>query len=184
VSYDANYRPSLWQANGGQARAGEVNQMLAPYVDVMIGNQEDFSAALGMPASHRYDDHARLVPAQYRAMIENFNREFPNISVVATTLRQATSATRNDWSAIACGDGQFHEAVVRENMELYDRIGGGDAFAAGLIYGLLAGKDLSWAVECGAAHGALTMTTPGDSSMATLPEVLNVMQSRSAQITR
>lgn len=176
VSFDANYRPSLWEANGGKARAGEVNRMLAPFVDVMLGNQDDFSAALGLPATDTRGDYGRLVPAQFKSMIENFNREFPNISVVATTLRHAKSASHNDWSAIACGDGQFHEAVVRENLEIYDRIGGGDAFAAGLIYGLLAGKDLSWAVECGAAHGALAMTTPGDSSMATLPEVLAVMQ--------
>jgi 2-dehydro-3-deoxygluconokinase len=104
--------------------------------------------------------------------------------VVATTLRHARTATRNDWGAIAYHDGKFHEAPVRENLEIYDRVGGGDSFASGLIYGLLTGKEVQWAVECGAAHGALAMTTPGDTSMANLQEVLQVMKGATARISR
>jgi len=184
VSYDANYRPSLWQASGGQARAGEVNRMLAPHVDVMLGNEEDFSAALGLPVADRDDNYARLAPERFQRVIDSFRREFPNVAVVATTLRVATSASRNDWGAIAYGEGRYYQAVEREGVEIYDRVGGGDAFAAGFIYALMSGRDLPWALECGTAHGALAMTTPGDWSMATLNEVLQVMERRTARIAR
>ena len=111
-------------------------------------------------------------------------RVFPNLAVVATTLRHAKTATLNDWGAFCYALDRFHEARVRENLEIYDRVGGGDSFASGLIYGFLAGKDPQWAVDCGAAHGALAMTTPGDTSMATLKEVLHVMNAQSARIAR
>jgi 2-dehydro-3-deoxygluconokinase len=184
VSYDLNYRPSLWNAIGGKEKAQEVNRTLAPLVDVMIGNEEDFTAALGFPVGGLDEAHSNLDPRAFKQMVAKVEQTFPNLSVVATTLRNAKSSTRNDWGAIAYGDGKFHEAPVREDLEILDRVGGGDSFASGLIYGLLSGKDLSWAVECGAAHGALAMTTPGDTSMATLSEVLQVMKGQTARIAR
>jgi len=184
ISYDLNFRPSLWKAIGGQAQAQTVNRMLAPLVDVMLGNEEDFTAALGFSVSGVDEGLSQLDPANFKNTIEQVVREFPNLAVVATTLRNAKRATRNDWGAVGYGEGMFYEAVVRENLEIYDRVGGGDSFASGLIYGLLAGKGLAWAVECGAAHGALAMTTPGDTSMATLSEVLQVMKGQTARIAR
>jgi len=188
VSYDANYRPSLWQASGGKARAGEVNRMLAPHVDVMLGNEEDFAAALGVSARagdrDGDDDFAELSPRRFKDVISAFRKEFPNVAVVATTMRVATSASRNDWGAIAFAHDQFHEAHTREGVEIYDRIGGGDAFAAGLIYGLLTDRGFPWSLECGTAHGALAMTTPGDSSMATLSDVMHVMERKTARVRR
>jgi 2-dehydro-3-deoxygluconokinase len=117
-------------------------------------------------------------------MIEAVARQFPQLSVIATTLRHARTATRNDWGALCYYDGHFYQAPVRENLEIYDRVGGGDSFASGLIYGFLTGKEPQWAVECGAAHGALAMTTPGDTTMATLDEVLQVMKAQTARIAR
>jgi 2-dehydro-3-deoxygluconokinase len=184
VSYDLNYRPSLWNSLGGKSKAKEVNRALAPLVDVMLGNEEDFTAALGFEVAGADEGLSQLDPAHYKKMIEKVVQEFPNLSVVATTLRHATTATRNDWGAIGYSSGQFHEAPVREQLEIYDRVGGGDSFASGLIYGLLTGKNLQWSLECGAAHGALAMTTPGDTSMATLPEVLQVMKAKTARISR
>ena len=184
VSYDLNYRASLWDSIGGKARAQETNRMLAPLVDVILGNEEDFTAALGFPVTGMDESISELDPANFKQMIQKVVKDFPNLSVVATTLRHARTATRNDWGAIAYHDGRFHQVPVRENLEIYDRVGGGDSFASGLIYGLLAGKELQWAVECGAAHGALAMTTPGDTSMATLQEVLQVMKSTTARIAR
>src|ERR1700722_17799364 len=163
ISYDLNYRPSLWNSIGGKAKAQAVNRRLAPLVDVMLGNEEDFTAALGIET------------------FENVIREFP-LQIVATTLRSATTASRNDWGAICYADGVFHEAKQRKDLEIYDRVGGGDSFASGLIYGLLTGQSAQWAVECGAAHGALAMTTPGDTSMATLAEVLREMEGASPRI--
>ena len=106
------------------------------------------------------------------------------MSVIATTLRHAKTASRNDWGALCYCDGKFHEAQVRNDLEIYDRVGGGDSFASGLIYGFLSGKDAQWSVECGAAHGALAMTTPGDTTMATMAEVLQAMTARTARIER
>jgi 2-dehydro-3-deoxygluconokinase len=116
-------------------------------------------------------------------MIRKVAQDF-SFQVVATTLRRATTATRNDWGAICYSDGDFFQATTRENLEILDRVGGGDSFASGLIYGFLRGKGPQWAVECGAAHGALAMTTPGDTSMATLDEVLQVMKGAGARIVR
>ena len=184
VSYDLNYRASLWKSIGGKARAQEVNRMLAPYVDVMLGNEEDFTAALGFSVSGLDESHSALDPANFKAMIRNVLQEFPNIAVVATTLRHAKTATLNDWGAVCFYNGHFYEARVREDLEIYDRVGGGDSFASGLIYGFLKGQEPQWAVECGAAHGALAMTTPGDTSMATVDEVLQVMKAQTARIAR
>jgi 2-dehydro-3-deoxygluconokinase len=116
-------------------------------------------------------------------MIRKVLKDFP-FKVVATTLRKATTATKNDWGAVCYIDGNFYLATNREDLEIFDRVGGGDSFASGLIYAFLAGKDPQWAVECGAAHGALAMTTPGDTTMATLDEVLQVMKGAGARIAR
>jgi len=183
VSYDLNYRASLWKAIGGKKQAQAVNRRLAPLVDVMIGNEEDFSAALGFAVPGVDEDLTRLETAGFRKMIEQVVREFP-FRVVATTLRKATTASRNDWGALCYADGQFFEAQNRKDLEIFDRVGGGDSFASGLIYGFLTGQTPQWAVECGAAHGALAMTTPGDTSMATLEEVLQLMKGKSARIAR
>jgi 2-dehydro-3-deoxygluconokinase len=184
VSYDLNYRPSLWKAIGGKAKAQQINRSLAPLVNVMIGNEEDFTAALGFPVADLDTQHSNLDPAKFERMIEKVVRQFPNLAVVATTLRHAKTATLNDWGAICYHDGHFYTAPMRENLEIFDRVGGGDSFVSGLAYGFLSGKDPQWAVECGAAHGALAMTTPGDTSMASLAEVLQVMKTQTARIER
>ncbi len=184
VSYDLNYRASLWKSIGGKAKAQEVNRQLAPLVDVMLGNEEDFTAALGFPVSGLDEQHSKLDTTGFKQMIETVVKEYPTLGVIATTLRNAKSATVNDWGALCYYDGSFYQAPVRENLEIYDRVGGGDSFASGLIYGFLSGKDPQWSVECGAAHGALAMTTPGDTTMATLAEVLQAMTSRTARIER
>jgi 2-dehydro-3-deoxygluconokinase len=183
VSYDLNYRESLWKANGGQKRAQEVNRKLAPYVDVMIGNEEDFSAALGFEVPGVSKDLTSFEVDGFKKMIETVVKEYP-FQVVATTLRKAKTATRNDWGAICYYEGAFYQAAERKDLEILDRVGGGDSFASGLIYGFLSGKDAQWAVECGAAHGALAMTTPGDTSMATLAEVTRLMKGSGARIER
>ncbi|MBV8515564.1 MAG: sugar kinase [Acidobacteria bacterium] len=183
VSYDLNYRASLWKSLGGKKQAQEVNRKIAPFVDVMIGNEEDFSAALGFEVPGMDEHHANFAVEGFQQMIKTVLKTFP-FQVVATTLRKAKTATRNDWGAICYYDGRFFEAKNRENLEIFDRVGGGDSFASGLIYGFLAGKDAQFAVDCGAAHGALAMTTPGDTSMATLDDVLQVMKGVGARIAR
>ena len=183
VSYDLNYRESLWKGIGGKKQAQEVNRRLAPLVDVMLGNEEDFSAALGFEVAGVDEHLSEFDVTAFKRMIETVVKEFP-FSVIATTLRNAKTATRNDWGAICYCDGAFYEAKQRENLEILDRVGGGDSFASGLIYGFLTGQGPQWAVECGAAHGALAMTTPGDTSMATLKEVLQVMKGAGARIAR
>jgi len=184
ISYDLNYRPSLWSSIGGKKKAQAVNRTLVPMVDVLFGNEEDFTAALGYEVEGVDESHSNLDPTFFKKMIEKVKNDFPSLSVVATTLRNAKTATCNDWGAIAWMEGRFHQATSRENVEIFDRVGGGDSFASGLIYGLLSGKDISWALECGAVHGALAMTTPGDTSMVTLQEILQVMQSGTARISR
>jgi 2-dehydro-3-deoxygluconokinase len=184
VSYDLNYRPSLWKSIGGQTKAQQVNRTLAPLIDVMLGNEEDFTAALGFPVEGLDENHSTLDPENFKRMIKKVVQQFPNLKVVATTLRNAKTATRNDWGAICYYGGNFYQATARENLEIYDRVGGGDSFASGLAYGFLTGQGAQWAVECGAAHGALAMTTPGDTSMATLQEVLQLMKSQAARIAR
>ena len=184
ISYDLNYRSSLWKSIGGKKKAQSVNRMLAPFIDVMLGNEEDFTAALGFSVPNLDEGHSRLDPANFKLMIGKVVGEFPNLGVVATTLRNAKTATANDWGAICFHDGQFYQSPNRENLEIFDRVGGGDSFASGLIYGFLSDKGPQWAVECGAAHGALAMTTPGDTTMATMEEVLQAMKSKTARIER
>jgi 2-dehydro-3-deoxygluconokinase len=185
VSYDLNFRPSLWKAVGGVERAREVNRRLARHVDVMIGNEEDFTACLGLEVTGAGADFADLDGASFRAMIERAAAEFPNLKVIATTLRAVSSATVNDWGAIGWSrDGGFVETDTRRGLEILDRVGGGDSFAAGLIYGLMEHGDVGLAVDYGAAHGALAMTTPGDTSTATLAEVEALMRGASARVQR
>jgi 2-dehydro-3-deoxygluconokinase len=183
VSYDLNYRDSLWKAIGGKKRAQEVNRRLAPLVDVMLGNEEDFSAALGFQVSGLDEHISKIETESFKKMIESVVKDFP-FQVVATTLRNAKTATINDWGAILYSDGSFYEAKHRENLEIFDRVGGGDSFASGLIYGFLTGQGPQMAVEFGAAHGALAMTTPGDTTMATLKEVTQLIRGAGARIAR
>jgi 2-dehydro-3-deoxygluconokinase len=184
ISYDLNYRDSLWKSIGGKARATEVNRELASYVDVMIGNEEDFTAALGFEVEGTEDHLGELDSANFRKMIEKAVATFPNFKVVATTLRHAKTATVNDWGAICYYEGKFHEARPMPDLEIFDRVGGGDSFASGLIYGFLTGKGPDWAVNCGCAHGALAMTTPGDTTMATFDEVQRIMKGGGARVQR
>jgi 2-dehydro-3-deoxygluconokinase len=184
VSYDLNYRPSLWKEIGGAEKARAVNRELAGLVDVLFGNEEDFSVALGFDIEGVDEHHTALPTDAFKLMMGRVRDEFPSLHVVATTLRIAKTATINDWGAIAWCDGEFHEATQRQNLEILDRVGGGDSFASGLIYGFLTGRGAAWAVECGAAHGALAMTTPGDTSMATLAEVERVMKGGTARVSR
>ncbi len=183
VSYDLNYRASLWKSLGGKEQAQKVNRRIAPYVDVMLGNEEDFSAALGYEVPGM-DQHLSTFGVEgFQQMIAKAVKDYP-FQVVATTLRKAKTATQNDWGAVCYYEGKFYQAKNRENLEIFDRVGGGDSFASGLIYGFLAGLDAQFAVDCGAAHGALAMTTPGDTSMATLDDVLQVMKGVGARIAR
>ena len=184
VSYDLNYRPSLWKSIGGQKRAQEVNQEIARYVDVMLGNEEDFTACLGFEVRGMDEHISKIDVSAFKQMIEQSIKAYPNLKVVATTLRAVKSATRNDWGAICWADGKFYEAANREDLEILDRVGGGDSFASGLIYAFLQFNDPQKAVEYGAAHGALAMTTPGDTSMASLKEVEALVKGRSARVQR
>jgi 2-dehydro-3-deoxygluconokinase len=184
VSYDLNFRESLWKGIGGKDKAREVNRSLAKYVDVMLGNEEDFSAALGF-AIEGVDEHfSELDVTSFKKMIDSAVAAYPNFAVVATTLRNAKTATKNDWGAICFSEGRLYEAPTRKDLEIFDRVGGGDSFASGLIYGFLMNRGPQWAVECGAAHGALAMTTPGDTSMATLSEVEKAMKGGGARVER
>ena len=184
VSYDLNYRASLWKSVGGRAKAIDVNSQLAPLIDVMIGNEEDFTAALGFTVESAGEDLSHLDTANFRSMMKQVSGKYPNLKVVATTLRTARTATRNDWGAICFCGGEFYEARPMPDLEIFDRVGGGDSFASGLIYGFLAGHTPQWAVDCGCAHGALAMTTPGDTTMATLAEVERVMTGGTARVQR
>jgi 2-dehydro-3-deoxygluconokinase len=184
VSYDLNYRPSLWKSIGGQKRAQQVNRKIAQYVDVMIGNEEDFTACLGFEVEGVDENISHIDVTAFKKMIEKAVREFSNFKVTATTLRAVKSATRNDWGAICWAGGKFHEAANRPDLEILDRVGGGDSFASGLIYGFMAFNDPQQAVEYGAAHGALAMTTPGDTSMASLKEVEAIVKGAGARVQR
>ena len=180
VSFDCNYRPSLWKSRGGRQGSVDVNRSLMPYVDVLFGHEGDIAATLG-PSSHGPVWHTLETFAPMAARV---TAEFPSIKVVASTVRKPITASRNGWSAFAYAEGQAYEGLRFDELEIFDRVGGGDSFASGLIYGLLAGKGIDWAVKCGVAHGALAMTTPGDTSMATFAEVERLMKGGSARIAR
>jgi 2-dehydro-3-deoxygluconokinase len=184
VSYDLNYRPSLWKSIGGQKRAQEVNKEIARHVDVMIGNEEDFTACLGFEVEGADENLLHIDVGAFQKMIQTAVKAFPNFKATATTLRAARTATVNDWAAIAWMDGKFYESRKYPGLEILDRVGGGDSFASGLIYGLMTTGDPQKAVDYGAAHGALAMTTPGDTSMATRAEVEKLMKGGGARVQR
>jgi len=184
ISYDLNYRPSLWKSIGGQTKAQEVNRKLAQYVDVMIGNEEDFTACLGFQVEGVDENLSALPVENFKKMIQLAVETFPNFKATGTTLRTVKTAGINDWGAICWANGQIYEATMRKNLEIFDRVGGGDSFASGLIYGLMTTRDPQQAVECGAAHGALAMTTPGDTTMARLAEVEKIMTGGGARVDR
>jgi 2-dehydro-3-deoxygluconokinase len=182
VSYDLNYRPSLWKSRGGQEKARAVNREIVKYVDVIIGNEEDFSASLGFQLP---DVNTEAIQKDtYKQMMQEVQRTYPELKAVATTLREVHSANFNDWGALLYYDGEIYESVEWENMEIFDRVGGGDSFASGLVYGFLSGRTPQECVNLGAAHGALAMTTPGDTSMASVQEVEALATGGSARIVR
>jgi 2-dehydro-3-deoxygluconokinase len=183
ISYDLNFRDSLWKSIGGKAKAQEVNRDIVRKVDVLLGNEEDFSAMLGIAIKGVSEDFAELPIAGYEEMLREVAAAYPNLKLVASTLRTVQSASRNAWGAIALYEDKIVH-VPQRDIDILDRVGGGDSFASGLIYGLLANKGIDWAVRCGVAHGALAMTTPGDTSMATLAEVERIMKGGSARVAR
>ncbi|HKI72292.1 MAG TPA: sugar kinase [Verrucomicrobiae bacterium] len=184
VSYDLNYRPSLWKSIGGQKRAQEVNKEIAKYVDVMIGNEEDFTACLGFKVEGADEHLLHIDVTAFKKMIGTAVKAYPNFKATATTLRAAKTATINDWAAIAWMDARFYESRKYPDLEILDRVGGGDSFASGFIYGLMTTGDPQKAVDYGAAHGALAMTTPGDTSMASKDEVEKLMKGGGARVQR
>ncbi|WP_419803843.1 PfkB family carbohydrate kinase [Terriglobus sp.] len=180
VSYDCNYRPSLWKARGGRLAAARANHEVAPYVDVLFGHEGDLALELGEhssgPPSH--------TPDSYAAMAARVMQAHLNFRIIATTTRKPRTANRNDWGAYAYAAGHIHVGREMHDLEILDRVGGGDSFASGLIYGLLQGKGVDYALQCGIAHGALAMTTAGDSSFATLDEVERLMAGSGAGVQR
>lgn len=184
VSYDLNYRPSLWKGIGGQEKAQQVNKEIAKYVDVMIGNEEDFTACLGLEVEGNDAELKELNMDGYYKMIEAATKAYPNFKVIATTLRTVKTATVNDWKAICWADGKIYNSIEYPALEILDRVGGGDSFASGLIYGLMTFEDAQKAVNYGVVHGALAMTTPGDTSMASLKEVEAKVGGAGARVQR
>ncbi len=184
VSYDLNYRPSLWKDFGGLTKCRETNREIAKYIDVMIGNEEDFTACLGFEVEG-IDEKISHIPVEaFKNMIHTVIKKFPNFKATATTLRTVNTATVNDWKAIAWHDGKFYESIQFPTLEILDRVGGGDSFASGFIYGFLAKNDPQEAVDYGCVHGALAMTTPGDTAMVSLKEVNRVKNGGSARVDR
>ena len=184
VSYDLNYRPSLWKTIGGLKKAQEVNREIAKYVDVMIGNEEDFTASLGFEVKGADHSLAHIETDAFKEMIKTAVKEFPNFKVAATTLRRVITATKNDWSAICYHDGKFYDSIKFPELEILDRVGGGDSFASGLVFGFMEFNDAQKAVNYGAAHGALASTTPGDTSMVTRKEVEKQISGGGARVVR
>ena len=182
VSFDLNFRAKLWQVAGGEARAVEVLARILPYVDVLVGNEEDLQKGLGLPGPD-VGAHAELDPSAFLAMIDSVVACYPQIKVVATTLRAVQSTNRHRWSAVAWVQGETFQAPTAD-LDVYDRIGGGDGFAAGFFYGLLSGESPEQALRLGWAHGALLTTYPGDTTMATLAEVRAFARGGSARVQR
>ena len=180
VSFDLNYRPSLWKASGGPEAAAATNRKLVEQVDVLLGNEEDFSAALGYSLDGVDESHTDLDVTAYEHLHHEVLDGYPNLALVATSLREAHTATVNDWSGICSTREGFHVGPAMRGLEIFDRVGGGDSFASGLIYGLLSGTDVEASLAYGVAHGALAMTTPGDTSMATLEEVERIIRGGAA----
>jgi 2-dehydro-3-deoxygluconokinase len=180
VSYDLNFRSKLWSS----ARAIEVTRTLVPFIDVLIGNEEDFQKVLGL-AVEGTDEHLQQLPVDgYMRMVEKVVNMYPNLAAVGTTLREVVSGLVNNWSAIMYYGGSFHQSRKYTNLEIEDRVGGGDGFCSGFVYGLMHGMSPQECVELGAAHGALLQTTRGDTSMVTMEETMHVMKGGSARIKR
>jgi 2-dehydro-3-deoxygluconokinase len=184
VSYDLNYRESLWRSRGGKKKAMEINRQIVSMVDVLIGNEEDFVSALGFDVAGMDKHISEIDPSKFKMMMKEVKKEYPNLKIAATTLRVAKTANLNDWRALMYAEDEFFESVLRKDLEIYDRIGGGDSFGSGMIYALLSGKGYQDAVEYGAAHGAIAMTTPGDTSMATQKEVESLMKRKGVRVVR
>lgn len=180
VSFDCNYRPSLWRDRGGREAAARVNRDLASYVDVLFGNEGDLGLEAGKPLNWP-PAHSE---ESYAAMAGRVLRKFPNIEVIATAMRHVSSASRNDFGAFAFAEGSLFRARELRDVEILDRVGGGDAFASGFIYGMLENRGMEWSLNCGVAHGALVMTTAGDNSFATLAEVEHLMSGGDANAQR
>ncbi len=180
VSFDCNYRPSLWKSRGGRAASIAVNRSLMPLVDVLFGHEGDLAKSLGEhsngPVWHSLES--------FSEMAARVAADFTNLKVIATTARRPHTASRNGWTGFAFAEGRAHEGLLLDHLDILDRVGGGDGFASGIIHGLLASKGIAYALNCGIAHGALTMTTPGDSSRATLTEVEHLMAGESAATLR
>ena len=174
----------MWSAIGGLEKAREVNREVAKYVDVMIGNEEDFTACLGFEIEGNDANLKELNIDGYKKMIGKAAETYPNFKVVATTLRTVKTATVNDWKAICWADGEIYQSNEYNGLEIMDRVGGGDSFASGLVYGLMTTGDAEKAVNYGAAHGALAMTTPGNTSMASVNEVEAIMGGAGARVKR
>lgn len=180
VSYDLNFRSKLWSSK----KAIETTKRLAPYIDVLIGNEEDFQKVLGFEVEGADEDLKSLPIDGYKKMVEKVVKAYPHIKAVGTTLREVVSGLVNNWSAIMYYDGVFYESRKYMNLEIEDRVGGGDGFCSGFIYGLLHDMTPQECVELGAAHGALLQTTRGDTSMVTIEETMHVMKGGSARIKR
>jgi len=182
VSFDLNYREKLWRARGGTERAQAVTRRLVQQVDVLVGNEEDMQLSLGIEGPEA-TKASSLDPAAFVAMIDRVVERHPDVKVIATTLREVQSASRHRWSAVAWVDGQVHRAPTMD-LDVVDRVGGGDGFAAGLFYGLLAGAPIEEALRLGWAHGALLTTFPGDTTMASLEQVKALAAGGSSRIQR
>jgi len=181
VSFDCNYRPSLWKDRGGRKASIEMNRSLMPYVDVLFGHDGDLAGTLGQASE---DGPWHDETSSYGEMAQRITAEFTNVKVIATAVRRAKTANINDWAGFIYANGEAYRGIHYPTLEILDRVGGGDSFAAGVIYGLLSERGMQWAVDCGVVHGALAMTTPGDSSMATLGEIESRMAKPGAGVER
>ena len=182
TSFDLNYRAKLWSISGGEQRAVEVLDRIVKNVDVLVGNEEDLQKGLGI-SGQDVESKSKLDPSAFFAMIDKVVKKHPRVKVVATTLREVHSTNRHSWSAVAWIDGKTYQAPTAE-LDVYDRVGGGDGYASGFIYGMLTGAAPEEAVKLGWAHGALLTTFPGDTTMATLDQVKAFAKGGSARIQR
>ncbi len=182
TSFDLNFREKLWKIHGGDTHAVETINRIVENVDVLVGNEEDLQKGLGIPGPE-VGSKSKLDPSAFFAMMDNVVKKLPRVKIVATTLREVHSTNRHSWSAVAWVDGKTYTAPTAE-LDVYDRVGGGDGFAAGFFYGLLTGHNPEEAVKLGWAHGALLTTFPGDTTMATLDQVRAFAAGGSARIQR
>lgn len=180
VSYDLNFRSKLWSSK----EAIETTRPLVPYIDCLIGNEEDFQKVLGYEVEGVDVEKGEIDTTAFKNMVNKVVKDFPNVKIVGTTLRGVKSAGINDWSAIMWAEGTFYDGLQMPGLEIEDRVGGGDGFASGFTYGFLSGKSAQECVNLGVAHGAMLMTTRGDTSMISLEELLHVAKGGSARIKR